>query len=231
MSKRSGYASPVESRWKILIAIALTVAVADQATKFLAVQHLTPGIANASLSDRPVRSLEEQAEVLDRTSLGQAVGLFYGTVRNPCDGNRRMCPEVKVFESFWSWRYAENKGAAWSMFAQLGDVLRLPLLIGVSSLAVLFILSFVRKLEPEQHLLLVALSLVLGGAVGNLIDRAYLGYVVDFIVWYYDGFYWPTFNVADMGISVGVALILVSSVLDFVKERRAGSPETGVAQP
>ncbi len=230
MSKHSGYGSPVESRWKLLIAISLTIAVTDQATKFLAVQHLTPGIANATL-DRPVRSLEEQAEVLGQTTFGQALSLFYGSVRNPCDGNRRMCPEVKVFEGFWSWRYAENKGAAWSMFANMGDMLRLPLLVGVSSLAVLFILSFVRKLEPEQHLLLVALSMVLGGAVGNLIDRAYLGYVVDFIVWYYDGFYWPTFNVADMGISVGVALILLSSILDFIKERRHGSAETGVAQP
>lgn len=231
MSERPSYGTAVDRRWRLLAAVALTILVSDQATKMLAVKHLTPGIADAVLQDRRVISRTEQAAVLDDTSWSKEIALFYGTVRNPCRFNGRLCPEVKVFESFWSWRYAENKGAAWSMFAQLGDSLRLPLLIGVSALAVLFILSFVRKLEPDQDLLLLALALVLGGALGNLVDRAYLGYVVDFIVWHYDGRAWPTFNIADVGISVGVGLILLSSVLDMIKGRGQASAQTGVAQP
>lgn len=231
MSEQPSYVSPVDRRWRLLAVVALSILVSDQATKMLAVKHLTPGIANAALGDRQIVSRGEQAQILEQTPWSQELALFYTTVRNPCYSNRRLCPEVKVFEDFWSWQYAENKGAAWSMFAKLGDGLRLPLLIGVSLLAVMFIISFVKKLEPDQHLLLLALSLVLGGALGNLVDRAYLGYVVDFIVWHYDGFYWPTFNIADVGISVGVGLILLSSVLDMVKGRSQASSETSVAQP
>lgn len=219
----------MDRRWRLLVGIAATLFVADQVTKYLAVAHLTPGIADAAKDDGRVRSRAEQAAVLEDTGLTEKVGLYVGEVRNPCRYNGRLCPEVKVFEGFWSWRYAENKGAAWSMFARLGDGLRLPFLLGVSVLAVFFILGFVRKLEPDQKLLLVALSLVLGGAIGNLVDRAMFGYVVDFIVWYYDGFYWPTFNVADVGISVGVGLILLSSVLEYFDKRAATPTETGVA--
>lgn len=230
MQGRPGYGGSVDRRWKVLLAISATVLVADQVTKLLAVEHLTPGIADAALEDRRVRSREDQATVLDAVGFGQKVSLFFGAVENPCRYNGRMCPEVKVFDGFWSWRYAENRGAAWSMFAKLGDAFRLPFLVGVALLAVVFILGYVKKLEPGQDLLLVALSMVLGGAIGNLVDRVNFGYVVDFIVWYYDGFYWPTFNVADVGISVGVGLILLSSLLEMLQKRGEPEAETGVAQ-
>lgn len=230
MPGRPGYAGSVDRRWKVLSAIAMTVLVADQVTKLLAVEHLTPGIADAALEDRRVRSRADQAEVLDGVGFADKLSLYFGAVEHPCRYNGRLCPEVKVFEGFWSWRYAENRGAAWSMFAKLGDSFRLPFLVGVALLAVFFIIGYVRKLEPGQDMLLIALSLVLGGAVGNLVDRVNFGYVVDFIVWYYDGFYWPTFNVADVGISVGVGLILLSSLLEMLQRRGEGGAETGVAQ-
>ena len=231
MSDRPRYVTPVDHRYRFVLAVGLAVLFADQATKLLAVKHLTPGLANASLTDRRVVDRAEQAEVLDAVGPWQQLTLYFGAVENPCRQNGRLCPEVKVFESFWSWRYAENKGAAWSMFARLPDGLRLPLLIGVSSLAVLFILTFVRKLEPGQTTLQLALGLVLGGALGNLVDRAHFGYVVDFILWYYNDFYWPTFNVADVGISCGVGLILLTSAQDFIAARRGQAAETGVAPP
>ncbi len=215
----------VRRRWLALTVIALTVVLLDQGSKFLAVKHLTPGLANALAEPegRGVASAAEQAEILSRASLSDQLGAFLTEVRSPCEGAWRLCPELKVVDGFWSWRYAENKGAAWSMFAKLGDHFRLPLLIGVSSLAVVFILSFVRKLEPGQGLLFWALSLVLGGAVGNLIDRVYLGYVIDFILWYRGSFYWPTFNVADAAISVGVGLIALTSLLEGREARRAAA--------
>jgi signal peptidase II len=231
MSEHPRYGSAVDHRYRFVLTLGLAVLVADQWTKLLAVEHLTPGLANAALSERRVVSREEQAQVLDDLGLWRRLSLYYTAVESPCLANGRLCPEVKVFESFWSWRYVENKGAAWSMFARLPDLFRLPLLLGVSSLAVVFILAFVRKLEPGQTTLQVALGLVLGGAFGNIVDRAHFGYVVDFILWYYDDLYWPTFNVADVGISCGLGLILLTSLQDLWAARRGHAAETGVAKP
>jgi signal peptidase II len=74
-------------------------------------------------------------------------------------------------------------------------------------------------LKPQQWMLALALALVLGGAVGNLIDRLYLGYVIDFIQLYYKSFYWPAFNVADSAISVGAVLLIWDAL--FAKSKDA----------
>jgi signal peptidase II len=63
-----------------------------------------------------------------------------------------------------------------------------------------------------------ALSLILGGALGNLVDRLRLGYVIDFVDWYYRGWHWPAFNVADAAITIGAALL----VLDALRGGRSG---------
>ncbi len=154
----------------------------------------------------------------------QSLKYFYSSVKSPCDQRRGLCPRVKVVEGFWNWRYAENKGAAWSLFAKSGDNFRLPFLIGVSIAAVFFIINFVRKLEPEQKLLMWALSLICGGAIGNLIDRVYLGYVIDFIDWYIGRSHWPTFNVADAAISTGVGLILLSMIQESLQKKKDEEP-------
>jgi signal peptidase II len=68
------------------------------------------------------------------------------------------------------------------------------------------------RLKPEEKWLAVALALILGGAVGNLIDRAWLGQVIDFIQLYYDRWYWPAFNIADSAITIGATLLVVDSL-------------------
>ena len=79
----------------------------------------------------------------------------------------------------------------------------------------------VRGLGAHQLGLIAALAMILGGAVGNFIDRMQHGWVIDFIVWKYTNAYrWPTFNVADMGISVGSALILILTIREAVRSRR-----------
>jgi signal peptidase II len=212
----------VAFRWKILIAIAFCVTVLDQLSKFLAVKHLTPGIADAELvtKGQRVKDLAHRDAVLEELGLFAELGHFFTSVEEPCQQNRRLCREVKVIDGFWSWRYAENKGAAWSLFARAGDSFRVPFLVGVSILAVFFIVSFVRKLEEQQKMLLYALCLICGGAIGNLIDRIYLGYVIDFIDWYVGNSHWPTFNIADSAISVGVGLIGLNMVLDHFKGKK-----------
>jgi signal peptidase II len=213
----------VAPRWKLLIAIALSVTAADQATKFLAVKYLTPGIADAHLEPERVRDLEQRDQIQEELGLSTELALFFGTVDEPCLKNRRLCREIKVIDGFWSWRYAENKGAAWSLFARAGDSFRVPFLVGVSILAVFFIISFVMKLEDHQRMLLIALCLICGGAIGNLIDRVYLGYVIDFIDWYIGTSHWPTFNVADAAISTGVGLIGLNMLLERPAKKKGAA--------
>ena len=70
---------------------------------------------------------------------------------------------------------------------------------------------WITRLKATEKWLGVSLALILGGAIGNLIDRVAYGYVVDFIQWYYDRFYWPAFNIADSSIFIGAVMLLLSS--------------------
>src|SRR5262249_19040368 len=108
------------------------------------------------------------------------------------------------------------------MLRDMSPEIRQPLLIGISLLAVVIILWLARKLQPGQRLLASGLALVLSGAIGNVIDRIRMKVVIDFIELHIgDSFRWPTFNVADSAIVVGVALLLIDSIRGWVRERRA----------
>jgi len=100
-----------------------------------------------------------------------------------------------------------NRGAAFSFLSDAGGWQRW-FFVTISVAASALLIFWLSRLKPQQWLLAVALSLVLGGAVGNLIDRLWFGYVVDFIQLYYRDFYWPAFNVADSAITVGAALLI-----------------------
>ena len=101
-----------------------------------------------------------------------------------------------------------NKGAAFSFLSNAGGWQRwlfTGLALGVSGVLV----AWIWRLPGRQLLLATGLSLVLGGALGNAVDRVLLGHVVDFISVHYAGRYFPTFNIADAAISVGAALLLL----------------------
>jgi len=102
---------------------------------------------------------------------------------------------------------AYNRGAAFSFLDDAGGWQRW-FFVSVSVLASVALVFWLRKLKPHQWPLALALSLVLGGAVGNLIDRLWLGHVVDFIQLYYRNFYWPAFNIADSAITAGAVLLV-----------------------
>jgi len=72
---------------------------------------------------------------------------------------------------------------------------------------------WLRQLQARERLTGYGLALVIGGAVGNLIDRIWLGRVVDFLQWHWDDWYWPSFNLADSAITLGVVLLLLDGVL------------------
>lgn len=115
---------------------------------------------------------------------------------------------VKVTSFFDLVRY-HNEGAAFSFLANAGGWQKL-FFTTVSMLAIVVITYLLCK-HSTQKLFCFGLALVLGGAIGNLYDRLTLGYVVDFLFFYYDTLYWPAFNVADSAICVGVGLLLLDS--------------------
>ena len=100
-----------------------------------------------------------------------------------------------------------NKGAAWSFLSDAGGWQRW-LFTGISSVVSIVLVVWIHRLVAVQKLLLIALTLILAGAVGNLIDRVLLGKVVDFVLFYYDGHYFPAFNVADSAITIGAIFML-----------------------
>ncbi len=208
-------------RLKALLAIALLVTVVDQWTKFLAVRYLTPGIADAHFaqSGEPRPDRDTRVRLLSELSLPASIGYFYGTVLETCKPSTAYCPTVPFVDGFWNWRYVENPGAAWGLLASAPEGLRRPFFYAVSLGAIGFILWFFRRIGDGQRLLIVALSLVMGGAIGNFIDRLHLAYVIDFVDWYVGRTHWPTFNFADAAITSGVGLLIVDMFAQPEKTR------------
>ena len=121
--------------------------------------------------------------------------------------------------SFLSFSHVHNYGAAFSFLAN-EDGWQQYFLVMVSSIASLAIAIWMAKTTKQQVFKLLALSLILSGAVGNLIDRAALGFVIDFIDFHYQTFYFPVFNVADMAISAGVVLLIL---IDLKNNKRSNN--------
>jgi signal peptidase II len=125
----------------------------------------------------------------------------------------QLFDSVTVVKGFFDLTNVQNTGAAFSLFAQADDGFRVPLLVASSVAAILLLLYFLRKVDPRETLVIVALAMILGGALGNLTDRLLYGYVIDFINWHIGEHYWPAFNIADSGITVGVCILGIEIVL------------------
>jgi signal peptidase II len=112
---------------------------------------------------------------------------------------------------FFDITHLRNTGAAFGILRGLPEGLRFPLFAVVLILALLAIFIFLRKVSENDRVLIVSLGLILGGAIGNSIDRFRFGYVTDFLGFHWFGnlqYQWPPFNVADSAITIGVILIL-----------------------
>lgn len=193
----------------LLVAVTLASVAADQFTKYLAVARLTTALEG-------------------REGLSRVAGFF--SVKNldniPREQGRKRIDlkEKRVIKGYWDFRYVENPGAAWGTFANLPDKVRAPFFIVISLIALVFIFWMYRRVAEGHLLLQWALSLVMGGAWGNFIDRLARGYVIDFIDWHWrnqPGLRWPTFNVADAAISVGVTLMVLDALVVWLRARRA----------
>lgn len=129
---------------------------------------------------------------------------------------------VEVVPGFLNLTHVQNTGVAFGLFARHGAAGGWWLLTALGLAALAFVGYYFRHVPAEDRLLLLALALILGGAVGNLLDRVMSGGVTDFIDVYYRSYHWHTFNVADSAITVGIVLMLLSSV----RQPRSG-PERG----
>ena len=120
-----------------------------------------------------------------------------------------------IIEGFFSLTYVRNTGAAFGILAgDLSAAVRVPFFLAVSGLAVALLVWFLRGLPAERTVMIAACGGVLGGAVGNMIDRVRLGEVIDFLDVYVGAYHWPTFNVADSAITVGVILLCIDAFRD-----------------
>ena len=137
------------------------------------------------------------------------------------DNNLSMYQQIVIIPDYFSWTLAYNTGAAFSFLADAAGWQRwffAAIAVVVSGVLVVWL----KRLKPGETWLAVALALVLGGALGNLVDRVVFGHVVDFILLHWhQQWYFPAFNVADMAITGGAILL----ALDMFKSEKSG--ETG----
>lgn len=120
----------------------------------------------------------------------------------------RMYEVVTVIPGFFNLTHVRNRGAAFGVLSGDHGWWRMAFFVAVTLIALGVIAALIRK--THERLLVVAFSLIAGGAIGNnLIDRIRFGEVVDFIEWYYRSFHWPSFNIADSAITIGVGLLVI----------------------
>ncbi len=118
--------------------------------------------------------------------------------------------ETLLVTSFFDLVLAHNTGAAFSFLSDAGGMQRW-IFSGIAAVAAVWILFLMRK-HANQKMFLLALSLILGGALGNLIDRIAYGYVIDFLSFHWQRYYFPAFNAADSAITLGAALLILDSL-------------------
>ncbi len=127
---------------------------------------------------------------------------------------------LEVVPGFFNLTYLTNNGAAFSLLAGQPALWRQLFFITATIIALVIIGIAHKSYRHESRWFTVALALIAGGAVGNLIDRIRFGYVVDFLDVYVGSYHWPAFNVADSGITIGVVIFMVATIF---YERRKNS--------
>ena len=126
------------------------------------------------------------------------------------DASMQLYQSIELIP-FFNLTYVRNTGAAFSFLSEAGGWQRWFFAI-LASIISIVLAVWLAKLKKHEILMAASLSLILGGAIGNLIDRVLYGYVIDFLDVYYQSWHWPAFNVADSAITVGVILMLLESV-------------------
>lgn len=127
----------------------------------------------------------------------------------------RLQQEITIIPNFFSLIYVKNTGAAFSILENNS-----LLLIIISVLAIVMIQKYIKKIPNLEPLEWISIGLLLGGIFGNLIDRIIYHAVIDFLSFIIIGYYFPIFNVADIGITVGICLLILSQLIKKKEEEK-----------
>lgn len=148
------------------------------------------------------------------------------------EANLALHRPLEVIPDFLNLTHVQNPGVAFGLFAGLESPLRTLILTALGFTALAVVGYYYAQVEATQRLLLAALALIVGGAVGNLTDRILSGSVTDFIDAYFRSYHWHTFNVADSAITIGVGFILWDSFRapPAVPEEDAETPEPDASE-
>ncbi len=119
---------------------------------------------------------------------------------------------ITIIADYFDFVLVKNRGMVFGLFNDIDTAWRIPLFAGISVVAIFIIIHLFRQAKGSSVFLPTSLALILSGAMGNLIDRFRWGYVVDFInLHYQDKHYWPTFNLADTAITMGIAILIIDT--------------------
>ena len=133
--------------------------------------------------------------------------------------NMRLHESIPIIPNLFSLTYIRNPGAAFGLLAGSSNAFR-TLFFGVTSLFALGLLGTILvRLPANDWMGQLSIASILGGAIGNLLDRLQYGEVIDFLDFYVDAYHWPAFNVADSAISIGAALWILAMLRDGRRER------------
>ena len=118
-----------------------------------------------------------------------------------------------IIDGFFNIVYVMNPGAAFGFLAAASETFRYFFFTGITAMVIVLIIYYIIKSKPQNMLMLISLTLIFAGAVGNLIDRIRFGAVVDFLDVYIGTAHWPAFNVADSSISIGAVLMIWGMIM------------------
>ncbi len=113
-----------------------------------------------------------------------------------------------IIPGFFNLTYIRNRGAIFGFFSQSGSQLLYIMLTLASLAALVFVAFYFFKIPTSERFMMISLSLILAGALGNLIDRIFRGYVIDFLDFYVKKWHWPSFNISDASITIGAFFII-----------------------
>ena len=165
----------------------------------------TAVVNNACMRESSLKLLWISALVIVLDQIAKQIALASLPLHQPVD----------VIPGF-DWYLTYNKGAAFSFLADAGGWQRWFFTITTIVIS-LVILVWIKQVPKQEKITAVSLCLILGGAIGNLIDRIYLGYVIDYIQVWLGSYPWPAFNIADAAISVGATILILSSFIGSEK--------------
>lgn len=121
---------------------------------------------------------------------------------------------MEVVRDFLNLVHVQNPGIIFGILSRSTYKLTTYLLITVSLVAITFLLLFLRSLKDRDLVLFIAISLILGGAIGNLVDRIAFEKVIDFIDFHWRTYHWPAFNLADSAITIGMVILVIQVLSD-----------------